>query len=121
MRRFLQWFLYILYTVAIRLFYWITTTDHKGIGQMYIAFGGFSAFIGTALSHMIRMHLANPVQEGLLLTNVQLYNAVVTLHGIIMIFFFVMPVMIGGFGNFFLPIMLGAPDMAFPRLNNISF
>ena len=80
-----------------------------------------SAFIGGFLSFLIRMHLTYPDQSGIFLENVALYNAAVTLHGIIMIFMFVMPVLIGGFGNFFLPIMIGSPEMAFPRLNNISF
>jgi cytochrome c oxidase subunit 1 len=99
----------------------IITTDHKVIGQLYISFGVFSALIGTFFSYIIRAQLMYSDLSGPLLDNVALYNSVVTLHGIIMIFMFVMPVLIGGFGNFFLPIMIGAPEMAFPRLNNMSF
>jgi len=94
------------------------TTDHKKIGQLYILFGFTSALIGTLLSMLIRLQLAGfPVMS----TNYQFYNVVITLHAITMIFLFVMPVLIGGFGNFFVPILIGAPEMAFPRLNNVSF
>uniref|UniRef100_E3VW20 Cytochrome c oxidase subunit 1 n=1 Tax=[Candida] alai TaxID=434040 RepID=E3VW20_9ASCO len=99
---------------------WLFSTSHKDIGILYLIYGFISAMVATGMSVIIRMELSGPGSQ-YLFNNNQIFNVLVSAHAIGMIFLFVMPILIGAFGNFFLPILSGAMDMAFARLNNISF
>lgn len=96
---------------------WITTTNHKDIGTLYLFFSLIMLFVGGTMAMMIRGELFEP---GLQLVNPIFFNQLVTLHGLIMIFGVLMPALVG-FANWMVPMQIGAPDMALPRLNNWSF
>ncbi len=99
------------------LYEWLTTTDHKKIGIMYVVNSFIFFFIGGLLALGVRAELAQPGLQ--FLTDEHLYNQVFTMHATVMIFLFVIP-MLAGFGNYIVPLQIGAPDMAFPRINAMS-
>ena len=114
---------------------WFMSTNHKDIGILYLVVSAFVGFISVAFTIYMRLELMNPgvqymCMEGarfiadsntLCTPNGHLWNVLITGHGILMMFFVVIPALFGGFGNYFMPLQIGAPDMAFPRLNNLSF
>jgi cytochrome c oxidase subunit 1 len=96
---------------------WITTTNHKDIGTMYLWFSFAMFLVGGAMSLVIRAELMSP---GLQYVAPEFYNQMLTLHALIMVFGAIMPAFVG-FANWMIPLMIGAPDMAFARMNNWSF
>src|SRR6185436_19270282 len=98
------------------LYEWLTTTDHKKIGILYLINSFIFFFLAGILALGVRVELAQP---GLQFVTDQTYNEIFTMHATFMIFLFVIP-MLAGFGNYIVPLQIGAPDMAFPRINALS-
>ncbi len=105
-------------TARSGLYEWVTTTDHKKIGILYLINSFLFFFIAGLMALGVRTELAQP---GLQLVHDELlYNQLFTMHGSVMIFLFIIPIL-AGFGNYVVPLQIGAPDMAFPRINALSF
>ncbi|MCY4302719.1 MAG: cytochrome c oxidase subunit I [Aestuariivita sp.] len=114
---------------------WFMSTNHKDIGILYLVTSALVGFISVAFTIYMRLELMDPGVQYMCLEgarlfadasnectpNGHLWNVLITGHGILMMFFVVIPALFGGFGNYFMPLQIGAPDMAFPRLNNLSF
>ena len=114
---------------------WFMSTNHKDIGILYLIVSALVGFVSVAFTVYMRLELMDPgvqymLMEGarfiagsssLCTPNGHLWNVLITGHGILMMFFVVIPALFGGFGNYFMPLQIGAPDMAFPRMNNLSF
>ncbi|MBC6442814.1 MAG: cytochrome c oxidase subunit I [Rhodobacteraceae bacterium] len=119
---------------------WFMSTNHKDIGILYLFVSGFLGLVSVAFTIYMRMELMEPGVQYMCLDetgqaaarlvsagaecaapNGHMWNVMITGHGILMMFFVVIPALFGGFGNYFMPLMIGAPDMAFPRMNNLSF
>ena len=97
---------------------WLTTTDHKRIGLMYMMAMFFFFTVAVMLGVLIRLELMNP---GMQYVTPRVYNSLFTLHGVIMIFLFIVPGIPAVMGNFILPLQLGADDVSFPKLNLASW
>ncbi len=114
---------------------WFMSTNHKDIGLLYLVVSALVGFISVTLTVYMRLELMHPGVQYMCLEgarfiadasadctpNGHLWNVMITYHGVLMMFFVVIPALFGGFGNYFMPLQIGAPDMAFPRMNNLSF
>ncbi len=112
---------------------WFMSTNHKDIGILYLFTAAAVGFISVVFTVYMRMELMAPgtqfmcaegmrlIPAGTCAPDGHLWNVIITAHGILMMFFVVIPALFGGFGNYFMPLQIGAPDMAFPRMNNLSY
>ena len=119
---------------------WFLSTNHKDIGILYLFTAAVVGFISVCFTVYMRLELMEPGVQFMCLNeagesaarlisgfgaencdpNGHLWNVMITYHGVLMMFFVVIPALFGGFGNYFMPLHIGAPDMAFPRMNNLS-
>src|SRR5436309_9766092 len=97
---------------------WLLTRDHKRIALLYLAAVTFFFFVGGAFAVLIRLELATPAGD---LVSDETYNKLFTMHGVMMVFFFLIPSIPATLGNFLVPLMIGAKDLAFPKLNLASW
>jgi len=114
---------------------WFMSTNHKDIGILYLIVSALVGFVSVCFTIYMRLELMHPGVQYMCMEgarfiadssatctpNGHLWNVLITGHGILMMFFVVIPALFGGFGNYFMPLQIGAPDMAFPRMNNLSF
>ena len=114
---------------------WFMSTNHKDIGILYLFTSAFVGLISVCFTVYMRLELMEPGVQYMCLEgarfiadsastctpNGHLWNVMITYHGVLMMFFVVIPALFGGFGNYLMPLQIGAPDMAFPRMNNLSF
>ncbi|MDP7149795.1 MAG: cytochrome c oxidase subunit 1 [Paracoccaceae bacterium] len=115
---------------------WFMSTNHKDIGILYLITSAIVGLISVLFTVYMRLELMEPgvqymclegarlfsaAAEGECTPNGHLWNVMITYHGVLMMFFVVIPALFGGFGNYFMPLQIGAPDMAFPRMNNLSY
>ena len=114
---------------------WFMSTNHKDIGILYLITSAIVGLISVMFTVYMRMELMEPGVQYMCMEgarfiasdvaectpNGHLWNVMITYHGVLMMFFVVIPALFGGFGNYFMPLQIGAPDMAFPRMNNLSF
>ncbi|MEO1495095.1 MAG: cytochrome c oxidase subunit 1 [Pseudomonadota bacterium] len=104
---------------------WFCSTNHKDIGVLYLITSALMGLIAVGFSMYMRLELMEPGVQYMTDAdgnpNGHLWNIMITGHGILMMFFVIIPAMFGGFGNYFMPLQIGAPDMAFPRMNNLSY
>src|SRR5262250_2884267 len=97
---------------------WLLTKDHKRIALLFLISITFFFFLGGAFAVLIRLELLTPQGD---LVQAETYNKLFTMHGVVMVFFFLIPVIPAVLGNFLVPMMIGARDLAFPRLNLLSW